>query len=357
MKDEYHIGDSSSSGNICGVSNGEIATPLALPVARQPLVNNSISHPTKNNRNPVKELHVYPSTLQMVREFRSSGPKNAKYNQRKEITSFSKKSQSRLKQTANDAFPVLISQFCATWHKYYPTGKESKKMLNLFLNQVRKKYQDIKYLWILEFQTREYPHFHIYFSYPYDTVGMHDFLAETWHRIAEPNDEEHLEWHKYKGQTGWETDRRKKRPNFMPWDMNGAYLTKYLSKEYQKVVPNGYSNVGRFWGASRGLGKQHIEIENDYSRYDLETVDEQTGEVFSFNATNFVIRQLCKHHEAMVRKYGKKSRARTTATSYRLSRGARIFWQLENWLEKQYSGERVFGFRAFMSKANAQSGA
>jgi len=36
------------------------------------------------------------------------------------------------------------------------------------------------------------------------------------------------------------------------------YLSKYALKTYQKEVPVVYRNVGRFWGASRGVASRKI---------------------------------------------------------------------------------------------------
>ncbi len=49
--------------------------------------------------------------------------------------------------------------------------------------------------------------------------------------------------------------------SFMPWEMKGAgYLRKYMSKEAQKCVPDGFGFVGRFWGCTRDLVPEPIEI-------------------------------------------------------------------------------------------------
>jgi hypothetical protein len=48
----------------------------------------------------------------------------------------------------------------------------------------------------------------------------------------------------------------------MSWDMgNGAYVAKYLEKANQKFVPDGYTDVGRFWGSFRGLIPKPIYLE------------------------------------------------------------------------------------------------
>jgi hypothetical protein len=48
----------------------------------------------------------------------------------------------------------------------------------------------------------------------------------------------------------------------MAWEMKGAgYLRKYMSKEAQKCVPDGFGWCGRFWGATRDLVPLHTTVE------------------------------------------------------------------------------------------------
>lgn len=47
-------------------------------------------------------------------------------------------------------------------------------------------------------------------------------------------------------------------------DGAARYVTKYATKPYQKQVPDWYSDVGRFWGASRD-----VKAEIDLEHYDL----------------------------------------------------------------------------------------
>jgi len=291
------------------------------PVPHEPLVNRCISHHKKNGRNPVKSLQVWPRAVKLVREFH--GRKQEEQPPRGDILSFSTASKRRLKFTASNAFPELVSQFGMTYHKTSPDGRTIKNHLDTFLKALRHKYSSAKYLWILEFQTRGVPHYHLFLTLPHDTPGLHKFMAETWHRIAEPGSREHLRFHQHKR-------------NFIAWDMgSGSYLCKYLDKEHQKAVPVGFTGVGRFWGSSRGLVPPPLEYSADYSEYSHETVDEETGEIQEFHATEYVIRQLCRHHEKSLRKSPWRSSARRRPTSYTLPNGAGVLRILEKWVERQ----------------------
>lgn len=295
---------------------------------RNLLVNRFKTQIKKDRKFPVKRLLVYPRAVKLVRDFRYKG--RYSWSNRGEINSFSIPSKRRLKFQAANAFPELISQFGMTYHKKSPDGRTVKKHLNQFLTELRQKYPNVKYLWILEFQTRGIPHFHLFLSLSYETKGLHKYLAETWHRIAEPKSREHLRFHKHE-------------KNFIAWDMgSGSYLCKYLDKEHQKVVPEGFTGVGRFWGTSRNLVPEPIGYDCDYSNCDEIVVDEQTGEIEKeFHATEYVVRTLCKHHEKSVRKTPWRSSARTRPTSYTLPNAARVLNQLEKWLYRQKSYDEV----------------
>lgn len=90
--------------------------------------------------------------------------------------------------------------------------------------------------WMLEFQARGAPHFHLYFiapsSLPSDFSAV---LSRRWFEIVGSGDEKHL-------RAGTRFERLR---------CAGAaarYMAKYSAKAEQKLVPEGYERVGRFWG-------------------------------------------------------------------------------------------------------------
>ena len=118
---------------------------------------------------------------------------------------------------------------------------------------------------------------------------------------------------------------------------SAGYLCKYLDKEAQKAVPVGYTGVGRFWGNTRGLVPDAIEIDMETvdNAFSYENTDYQTGEVNEFKASEYVTRQLCRHHESTLKRSKWKSTARTRPTCYTLQNAAKVYVTLENWLSKQ----------------------
>lgn len=285
-----------------------------------PLVNKSISQRFTDSKNRVESLQIYPRSIKLVRDFKGKKPSSCSAT-RSEISSFSAKSKSRLKFTASNSFPQLISQFGMTYHKTTPDGRTVKKHLNQFLTELRSKYPESKHLWILEFQSRGTAHFHIFLSMQHSSA-LGKELGKIWNRIAEPDSKQHLKFHQHE-------------KNFISWDMgSGSYLCKYLDKEHQKSVPTGFTGVGRFWGNSRGLVPDPddismVDIDNAYS---YQRVDETTGEISEFHASTYIVRTLCRHHEKSLKGSPWQSSARKRPTCYTLPNAAGIFRKLENWM-------------------------
>jgi hypothetical protein len=83
----------------------------------------------------------------------------------------------------------------------------------------------------------------------------------------------------------------------------GAYLCKYLEKEYQKDVPDEFMNVGRFWGTSRGCVADPIVLDAQALDTNLKC-DEHAQ--YSIQIT----RILGKLHENRMKSYKSSSRIR-----------------------------------------------
>ena len=119
------------------------------------------------------------------------------------------------------------------WNRYY------KKVDRWLLKQGITK---AKAMWVLEFQRRGAPHYHLIYCdtglAPDEQQKFTELCANWWaDLIGHPNKEEYAK-HKKRG-VQLETLKNK--------DLR--YLRSYMSKKYQKIVPKGYEGVGRFWGA------------------------------------------------------------------------------------------------------------
>lgn len=162
------------------------------------------------------------------------------------VKRYSSKSMNRLSFVANNTEVQLKNMVTLTYPNEYPTnGKEVKSHLNKFLNSLRRK--EISYLWFLEFQDRGAPHFHILIN----KFLCHKYAAQRWYEICDTGDERHL-----KSGTQVQAMRTS--------DGGARYATKYAYKEKQKECPDGFLEVGRFWGHSRDVKPQ--------PRYTVESV-------------------------------------------------------------------------------------
>jgi hypothetical protein len=156
-------------------------------------------------------------------------------SKRSKIVKFTKRSAKNLRhliRNSEDTWKVFIT---LTYPEHFPcNGKETKAHLNAFLQYLRRK--KIKYTWVLEFQSRGAPHYHLIVS---DFIHKNE-LSQVWYGIVGSKDEKHL-----KAGTGIEAIKSKSHLY--------GYLSNYIKKLDQKTPPEGFENVGRFWGASRNL--------------------------------------------------------------------------------------------------------
>jgi hypothetical protein len=260
-------------------------------------------------------------------------PPHLKGLTRGDIEIFSAHSASRLVQTASNAMPQLVSQFCLTYHEANPDGPTSKRHLDAWLKALKRASFGVGYLWILEFQTRGVPHFHVWLTTPY-SEDLWKRLGTAWNRIAEPDSPEHLWWHtlpRLNRSTG------KLERAFMVWDMKGAgYLRKYMSKKAQKSVPEGFK-PGRFWGSTRDLVPESIK----FAPEDLLTPIEDITRILS-KWKESKRRRAASMGRKIAKDKGRKHQtvklrptARGVSTSARLNGAAMAFWELMGHLKKR----------------------
>ncbi|MFA4829203.1 MAG: hypothetical protein WC855_13345 [Thermodesulfovibrionales bacterium] len=170
----------------------------------------------------------------------SSPPKNRIYQskwtvRRSNIINFSWRSAKRLKFIVRNTQDLWKNLIDLTYPANYPCdGKTTKDHLNVFLQYLRRK--GIKYIWRFEFQQRGAPHYHILVS----GFVPKEEIAERWYNIVGSGDERHL-------QAGTSINAIRSLRHLF------GYLTNYMLKPEQSIVPHEFMNVGRFWGASRGI--------------------------------------------------------------------------------------------------------
>ena len=153
------------------------------------------------------------------------------------ITHFSRKSQRRLVWTLRNAKVEWVASVTLTYPREYPKdGRVVKEHWDKFRAALVARWPGIKYLWVLEFQQRGAPHYHVLLS----QWVPKKWVAEEWNRVV-GGDEEHLRaGTRVEGVRGAQSLVR--------------YLVgRYCGKKEQKEVPADFKNVGRFWGCSYGL--------------------------------------------------------------------------------------------------------
>jgi hypothetical protein len=256
----------------------------------------------------VDYFHVFKNTT-VFRRRAKSFPSKAILGNRSNIYSFSENSKRNLKHKIANSEVDFTSQFCLTFHQEWPMdGKELKRLLNSWLTICRKYVLNLKYIWILEFQRRSAPHFHVFMN-----QGVSDslryFLSLSWCRLtnkglSDPDIEKTTQFRFHDHSS-----------NFITWDMgSGSYLCKYLDKEQQKNVPEQFENVGRFWGSSRGTVAPPIIL-------CCASLDQNTLTSEQEQASVKITRILGKLHERRLEIIGKstgktiKSKIRTTGQS------------------------------------------
>lgn len=170
---------------------------------------------------------------------------------RKEITTFSPEARRRLRFLLRNTIDRMEVCLHLTYPAEFPaSGQVCKKHLRTFLDCLRER--KISYVWVMEFQRRGAPHFHLLIDSRLDK----EWISKAWYRIVKSGDEKHLR----AGTRIEAIDNEENRNKII------NYLLSYIAKSYQKAVPSDFSQVGRFWGCSQGLlkEKQRWSTAGDY---------------------------------------------------------------------------------------------
>ena len=161
---------------------------------------------------------------------------------RSDIEGFSESSRKRMRRYLRETKAEYRTLITLTYPKDKGTnGKMCKEELRRFIQELRREcmrigsYEFEKWstFWFLEFQKNGRAHFHILCTEFYKK----EWIAKTWANIVKSENEN---IHRMVG-TRIESIRSGR---------NGiaSYVAKYASKFDQKLVPDGFGWVGRFWG-------------------------------------------------------------------------------------------------------------
>ena len=185
-----------------------------------------------NAQNPEREvtLAVGQRDIRIHRQCGSAAKSEQNRGIRKAVTGFSDASRRRLLFVARN-LPGLEIMLTLTYPGSYPQdGRIVKNHWRRF-RQWMVRNGAVYGLWVLEFQKRGAPHFHVFINSRLETAAA----SKAWYSIVDSGDSKHL-------RAGIRIERFHHRPAL------GPYLMKYAAKMDQKDVPSEFANVGRFWG-------------------------------------------------------------------------------------------------------------
>ena len=142
----------------------------------------------------------------------------------------SKSSLRRLRRYVENSVAVYKSMVTLTYPAVFPSATESKQHLNAFLQSLYRMEKCVSVLWVMEYQKRGAVHYHLLC----DT----DFIS--YQKIAA------LWFSATKGTSDIAAGTQIKKLDDNKIGI-ASYLSKYLSKSYQKNNENGLQG-GRYWG-------------------------------------------------------------------------------------------------------------
>lgn len=198
----------------------------------------------------VTGIEIYSSDVVVKREGYAPAVKD---RTRAPIREFSRKSRQRLAFVASNTDIVFRSMITLTYPRQFPAdGRLVKKHLNRFLQWFKRDTGKCSVLWFLEFQQRGAPHVHILSDRmvprtEQNRKGLRLRVSAAWYRIVGSGDLRHLA-------AGTRTERLR--------SLEGGrrYAVKYAMKMRQKLVPESYQNVGRFWGSTRDVPPKPLDV-------------------------------------------------------------------------------------------------
>lgn len=186
---------------------------------------------------------------------RKGGRRNHDPPPRGTVMKFSYKARQRLAFVAANSAVRFRTMITLTYPMNYSNdGRTVRADRNNFLRFCHRDFGKPSYLWFLEFQRRGAPHIHLLLDWPMPVgrlmvKAVRFRVASTWYRIVGSRDEKHLA-------AGTRVER-------LRTPEGGArYAVKYAAKMRQKVVPEQYRNVGRFWGCSKAVIPEPLSMLN-----------------------------------------------------------------------------------------------
>lgn len=193
-----------------------------------------------NASKPIKSIEIWQNDVVI----RRSGGGNGGGVRREDIAEFSRAARKRLAFVASNTAVVFTTMITLTYPaRYESDGAKVKDHLQALLKRLRRHVQHgLSYLWFLEFQRRGAPHYHILLDCPVTHIDR-QWLSAAWYEVVDSKDILHH-------QAGTRLEKLRK--------PGARYAIKYAQKMRQKMVPERYINVGRFYGYSRDVEPEMV---------------------------------------------------------------------------------------------------
>jgi hypothetical protein len=210
-------------------------------------------------------VRVLPIPLVDTTETRSKPPINSGERVQNGL---SKKGKRQLRRSAsffqllveqNQTEKAFASMVTLTYGKHYPDDKTAKRDLDNFMKRLRRYFKGaFHYVWVAERQKRGAIHFHILTP----NYTPKEWINNAWNEVVNNrlNDvnPEHV-------QTLY--------PNVKAVLHAGAYLTKYLQKEGENIIGNGYFVSHLTSKAIKPTFEQCYDVNQDKTNEVFETVE------------------------------------------------------------------------------------
>lgn len=181
-------------------------------------------------------------------------------SKRGRVREFSSRSRRRLAEVAHDLGELHTPELMVTltlpgeWRSVCPDGRAFKRHVLAWRRRLerwmrRRRVEGWAALWFLEFQRRGAPHLHLLLwgvgsGYLY---SLRDWASQSWAEVVGHPDRVERAKHLAAGTRV----ERVREPHF-------GYAVKYATKMHQKHVPEGFQDVGRFWGIWRSCAPKPI---------------------------------------------------------------------------------------------------
>ena len=164
--------------------------------------------------------------------------KKGEGSKREKITVFSKKSKKRL------AWIYSQGDWCQmmtlTYHRSFPdfeTGKNHLSVVKKTLNRM-----SVKWLWVVEFQGRGFPHYHVWLDRKLEESEKKRVIDSWLCATDQVFDDDAERFHRHeKIFTDWNVE------------LGINYAVKYAEKQEQKYLPVGIESYGRWWGSNKEI--------------------------------------------------------------------------------------------------------